>query len=52
MKEEILSIYKPKYVTFSDTPHWKGSLSGHYSTVAAYKAILNEDSEEVNWQWI
>ncbi|CAL5338110.1 unnamed protein product [Camellia sinensis] len=48
--QAILSIYKPRYVTFTNSPHWKGSTSGDYSTSAAYQATLEHENTGGDWQ--
>lgn len=51
-KDNILSIYRPRFVTFMDTPLWQGSSTGNHSTSAAYKAISEQDDNGQDWQWI
>ncbi|KAL7246181.1 hypothetical protein ACSBR2_001334 [Camellia fascicularis] len=39
-------------VPYNDAPHWNGSCSGNFSTVAAYKIIAQQDENGNYWSWI
>lgn len=51
--DSVLKVKLPRFVTFSDFSHWKGSTSGEFSTVAVYKSISNQGDYlcDMDWVW-
>lgn len=50
----VLKVILPQFVIFPDTPHWKGSIGGGFSTVAAYKIASNQvvDNMDLDLEWV
>lgn len=50
---EVLKIHLPQFVTFPDTPFWKGSPSGYFSVATAYQlaSLPVENPMFLDWVW-
>ncbi|XP_028104658.1 uncharacterized protein LOC114303709 [Camellia sinensis] len=40
---EILKVYRPRYVTFTDAPTWVSSSFGNFTTASAFTFITNSE---------
>ncbi|XP_028055196.1 uncharacterized protein LOC114259389 [Camellia sinensis] len=49
---EILKIYRPRFVTFTDAPAWIGSTCGNFNTGSGFNIITNSVVDGRDWKWI
>ncbi|KAF5933818.1 hypothetical protein HYC85_029989 [Camellia sinensis] len=45
----VLKIQLPRFITYPDMPHWKGSRCGEFSTVASYELVTDSGVDSGNW---
>ncbi|CAL5362434.1 unnamed protein product [Camellia sinensis] len=50
--QEILTLHRPRFVTYTDAPVWAGSNSGNFTTSSAYKIIAGQDEDGGDWKWL
>ena len=47
-----LKVHLPRFVTFPDLQHWKGSSCGIFTTTSAYDLVCDTEVESINWLWL
>ncbi|KAL7211807.1 hypothetical protein ACSBR2_014628 [Camellia fascicularis] len=49
---EILKIYRPRFVTFPDAPTWVPSHTGNFTSASTFNFITDSDLTNRDWKWI
>ncbi|KAL7228890.1 hypothetical protein ACSBR2_007559 [Camellia fascicularis] len=48
----VLKVTLPRFVTFPDSPHWRGSIGGGFSTATSYRIASNQMDENMDFEWV
>ncbi|CAL5382095.1 unnamed protein product [Camellia sinensis] len=48
----VLNVNLSRFVTYPDTPHWKGSTSGNFSAATAYQMASSSMDNSINMDWV
>ncbi|XP_028096164.1 uncharacterized protein LOC114296042 [Camellia sinensis] len=48
----VLKVQLPRFVTYPDMPHWKGSRCGAFTTASAFELVTDKGVDSGNWLWL